>query len=169
MLKSRVKSRVKTLSSVLDVVSLITGSWWIKSKLYLPIAGHHHPHPYIRTHSHVRGSLCMLCNACLLGGRGKQPWQRKGQTGSLLMGGEWRGGLEERRGGSPCWSWLGQQERLLLALIGSLHRGEVHGVSVVLSHPLAFLLLFLSSLEGAVMGHWSGLMAMSFWFFLSFI
>lgn len=153
-LNNRVKSWVKILSSVLDAVSVITGSWWIKRKKLVGAC----------RSSSSPTDLCMLYNACLVEAREKQPWQHKGQTGSLLMGREQRWGLEEK--GPMCWSWLGQQERLLLALIGSLHGGQVHGVSVLLSHPLLSPFLFLCFGEGAVMGHWSGLMAMSFWFFL---
>lgn len=52
---------------------------------------------------------------------------------------------------------VGQQERLLLALMGSLHGGEVHGVSVLLPHPHPLLFSTFTSLslllEGAAMGH----------------
>lgn len=93
----------------------------------------------------------------------KQPWQRECQTGSLLMGVKRRGVSEEKR--SPCCRWLWQQERLLLALIGSLHGGEVHGESVVYTHsllssPLLFPLLSFSeeSCDGSLIrinGHLS--------------
>lgn len=103
----------------------------------------------------------------------KQPWQRECQTGSLLMGVKRRGVSEEKR--SPCCRWLGQQERLLLALIGSLHGGEVHGESVVHTHSLLSSPRLFHSFppfclfrKKAVTGHWSGLMVISL-FFLVFL
>lgn len=47
----------------------------------------------------------------------------------------------------------GTTGRLLLALIGSSHGGQVHGVSVRLSHPPFSPFLVLCFGEGALMGH----------------
>lgn len=112
-----------------------------------PLAGRHS-----NAHVHTCSSLCLLCNDCLPGGRRQAAVTAHGPrgAGSLLMGGEWRGVLEEK--GPPCWRWPGQRERLLLPLIGSLHGGEVHDVSVVrtcplLTSPLPFLTLLLSFSE----------------------
>lgn len=98
-LSSRVKSRVKTLSSVLDVVSLITGSHRIKPKL----VGQTLPHT-------CRMSLCTLHNSGrgLWGKRSSGCWEVSEEGG---VGGQtWDTGEA-----APAFKWL-------------LTGGEVHCV-----------------------------------------
>lgn len=129
-----------------------------KKKSRWPLAGHHHH----------RSLVCyMLHNACLLEARGKQPWQHKGQTGSLLMGGERKGRV--RGEGANVLELAGTTGEASLGFnwLFTWGTGSWCVSPPFPSSPLLFPFLFLCFEEGAVMGHWSGLMAMSFWFFLS--